>query len=201
MLATITKTKDGYEAKFERKLRHPAARVWKAISDPKEVGSWFVRAEIEQAKGGRYTVHHDHVGMSVEEEVLRFEPPRVLEHTWGKESGRAESTESVLWEVHPEGQGTRLVVTYRFRDLAKSPGSLAGWHVWLDVLEAVMGGESRADHEPPHATVTDGKFTQTAPGKGLWQRNPEMMRKYGERVRNEPIQHSPGSSSTTLRGG
>lgn len=186
MLAAIRKTKDGYEATFERILRHPPEKVWTAVSDGKHIAKWFTRNQLESKKGGRYVVHHEHVGLSSEEEVIRFEPPHVFEHTWGRGEWAGGTMDTVRWEVHRDGAGSRLVLTYRFRSLDNAFGTLAGWHIWLDVLQAVLGGERREGHEPPHGTFAEGKFRQTAPGKGSWQRVGEVMKAYRDQVSELP---------------
>lgn len=183
MLAAIRKTKEGYEATFERILKHPPEKVWRAVAEGDRIASWFTRNDIEPEVGGRYVVHHDHVGISAEEEVLRYEPPHVFEHTWGKGEWAGGAMDTVRWEVRADAEGTRLVLTYRFKDIRNAPGSLAGWHIWLDVLAAVLGGQRREGHEPPQATFRDGAFTQTKPGKGHWQRNADLMGAYGKRVK------------------
>jgi len=186
MLAAIRKTKDGYEATYERILPHPPEKVWRAVSDGEHIASWFTRNDLDPEAGGRYVVHHDHVGLSAEEEVLRYDPPRLFEHTWGKGEWGGPGHDTVCWEVHPHDEGTRLVLTFRFRDLTNAPGSLAGWHIWLDVLETVLSGRPREEHEPPHGTFEDGRFTITAEGKGVWARNPAMMDAYARHL-NEQV--------------
>lgn len=181
-LGTLEKTDDGYEATFERTLDHPPETVWKAITDPDEIETWFVRTELEPRKGGRYVEHHDHVGLSMEGEVTRFEPPHAFEHTWWAEPDQGITEASMLWELTPEGQGTRLVMHFRFQELENQIGSLAGWHVCLDVLEAVLDGEPPEDHAPPQGTFSGGEFTATEPGRGHWTRAEDLEGEYARHV-------------------
>ncbi|MGQ0534867.1 MAG: SRPBCC domain-containing protein [Methanobacteriota archaeon] len=186
MRAQIRRTSDGgrgYEAVFERHLSHPPPRVWVAVGESGGIATWFTRNELHARPGGRYRVHHDHVGISVDEEVLRHEPPRTFEHTWGKRPDEAGIPDRVRWEVHPDADGSRLVVTYRFRDLDNAAASLAGWDIWLDILEAVLSGEPRAAHGPPRGTFEDGTFREIRPGEGHWRRHAEALKVYEEQIR------------------
>lgn len=181
-LGTIEKTDDGYEATFERLLDHPPEKVWRAITDPEEIEKWFTRTELEPQEGGRYVEHHDHVGMSMEGEVTRFEPPHAFEHTWWADPEQGIPQASILWAIEPRETGSRLVVTYRFQTLEGAEGSMAGWHICLAVLEAVLDGEPPEDHTPPQGTFADGEFTLTEPGRGHWTRREALEGTYADRL-------------------
>ncbi len=183
MYGSIRKTSKGYEATYERMLKHPPEKVWKAITDPAHIGEWFVRTELEPRVGGRIVEHHDHVGLSMSGRVTRFDPPRAFAHTWEAEDSANEPEASILWEIHPDGNGSRLVMTYWLRSLDGAEGELAGWHICLDVLSAVLDGAHRSEHGPPRGTFTGGQLHVEAPGTGLWAGREELDRHYGNLVK------------------
>lgn len=168
MYGSIRKTTDGYEATYERLLRHPPEKVWQALTDPAHIKQWFVRTEIDPRVGGRIVEHHDHVGLSMAGEITRFDPPKTFEHTWWGEGPKDQPDSRVLWEIHREGEGSRLVMTYWLRSLEGVTGQMAGWHICLDVLEAVLDGTDPDLHGPPKGTFADGELHVETPGTGLW---------------------------------
>lgn len=182
----IRKTDDGYEATYERILKHPPEKVWRSITEPARIKDWYVRTELEPRVGGHYVEHHDHVGMSMEGEVTRFEPPHAFEHTWWGDKPEGERDAAILWEIHPHEEGSRLVMTYRFPSLEGAHGAMAGWHICIDVLCAVLDGESPDAHQPPQGTFADGEFTSRTPGKGLWTRHEALEAEYADIVSASP---------------
>lgn len=126
---------DGRAAlRFERRLRHPVERVWRAISDPVESGQWFVVA-----------MPFDGVGpfeaMGQPGEVLRLTPPTAVEWEWGGERFSV--------ELAPDdgGAGTRLVFVHVFRDHDRRADFASGWHAHLvDRLDAHLAGQPVPEH-------------------------------------------------------
>lgn len=102
-------------------LRVPPARVWRALADAQEFGSWF-GVELAGAftlggrVGGRVTSPgYEHLTMELE--VERMEPERVLAWRWhpgapdrGQEVSN-EPTTLVVFELEEVPEGTLLTVT------------------------------------------------------------------------------------------
>ena len=153
MLGRLTTTEEGrFALRFERRLAHPPAVVWRAITDVAHLRSWFVeildydRSQLEFTAGARLTyVPKGDLDVPVDQgEVVRFEPPRLLEYTWGDEVLR--------WELSPDGEtGCRLV----FTNIVDEPGTAAavapGWHIGLDKLTALLDGDT--SYDPPWEEV------------------------------------------------
>ena len=86
-------------------------------------------------------------GRTWSEKVLRFDPPRLLETTFqGGKNG------TVTYELKPEGERTRLVVTHSgiesptgFQDFG------SGWNSHLTVLEERLAGRSIRNFWELHA--------------------------------------------------
>jgi uncharacterized protein YndB with AHSA1/START domain len=101
-------------------LRAPVARVWRALTDAREFGTWFrVRLEGAFAVGatvrGRITYPgYEHVTMEVQ--VERMDEPRLFAFRWhpyAVESGvdySAEPTTLVEFRLDEVAGGTRLTV-------------------------------------------------------------------------------------------
>jgi uncharacterized protein YndB with AHSA1/START domain len=120
--------------RYERFLAHPPERVWRAVTEPDELGKWFPAAvELDLAVGGklRFTFREKDVD-SPDGEVTELDPPRVFAFDWGEENLR--------FELRPEPGGTLLVFTNTLDDRSKLAKVGAGWHLCLDVLAVELDG-------------------------------------------------------------
>jgi uncharacterized protein YndB with AHSA1/START domain len=136
---TVHERADGYQLRFERRLRHPVEKVWSALTNPSQLAQWFAPGEIELTLGGKvYLAFTDGDGV-VDGRVTAIEPPRVLEFTWTDEGN---DLGFVRWELSAEESGTRLVLTHTLPETARAAGlpSLAGWHSLLEKLEVLLNG-------------------------------------------------------------
>jgi uncharacterized protein YndB with AHSA1/START domain len=109
--------------KIEKKiaLRAPRSRVWRAIADAKEFGSWFgVELEGSFAPGarvqGRITVPgYEHVTMEIT--IERIEPERLFSYRWHPYAidpaldYSSEPTTLVEFRLEEVSGGTELTVT------------------------------------------------------------------------------------------
>jgi uncharacterized protein YndB with AHSA1/START domain len=140
---TVQRTDDGrYLISFERRLSHPVARVWAALTEPAELIAWWGDAEVELEEGGRFVVrwlNTDEEGNSatMHATIAKLEPQRLLVLD-GDLHGR------LCWELTPDGEGTllsfRSTVDLEPEFLTKVP---AGWHFHLDALARLLdGGET-----------------------------------------------------------
>jgi len=101
-------------------LKVPRKRVWRALTDPAEFGSWFgVRMEGAFAPGARVTGNVTHPGyehVAWDITVERMEPERLLSwrwHPYAVEPGvdySKEPTTLVVFELADVPEGTRLTV-------------------------------------------------------------------------------------------
>jgi uncharacterized protein YndB with AHSA1/START domain len=134
--------------RFERVLRHPPDRVWRALTDAGEHRSWHPTPfTLEPRIGGVVTwlAGGDVPGMPAGE-VLAYDPPHLLAHTWGDDLLR--------WEVRPHDDGALLVLTHTFDDRFKAARDAAGWHLCLAALADLLDGGDRGrddDWEPLNA--------------------------------------------------
>ena len=130
--------------RFERVLGHPIERVWGALIEPPEQAAWHPTPfEIEPVLGGTIKYRPSaNIPAMPDGEVLEYDPPHLLAHTWGEDLLR--------WELHPHQEGCLLVLTHTFDDHLKAARDAAGWHLCLDALRASLrdAGE-QSDHRGP----------------------------------------------------
>jgi uncharacterized protein YndB with AHSA1/START domain len=128
-----------WQLSFTRRLGHPPEKVWRAITEPEHLKAWFPAAvEGERAQGATLRFVFPFEEAPVEEgEMLTYDPPSVLEFSWGAD-------ETLRFELQPEDGGTVLTLLNTFKELGKAARDAAGWHVCLEVLELHMDGK-----EPP----------------------------------------------------
>src|SRR2546423_7369491 len=75
-----------------RRLPHPPEKVWRALTEPEPLKEWFpndIEGERKEGATLRHVFRHDEAP-DMEGEMLVFEPPAVLELTWGEDILRFE---------------------------------------------------------------------------------------------------------------
>jgi uncharacterized protein YndB with AHSA1/START domain len=137
--------------RFERLLLGPIERVWAYLTESDKRGTWLATGKMELRVGGLVELNFRHADLSPQAEsipekyqqyengtsftgrITACDPPRLLSHTWGEETG--EESE-VTFELFPRGEKVLLVLTHRRlgddRDLLLSVAS--GWHTHLGIL-------------------------------------------------------------------
>ncbi|WP_207755449.1 SRPBCC family protein [Nonomuraea cypriaca] len=143
MLGTLHKTEDGrFALRFERRLSHPQAKVWRAITETDQLRVWFVqildydRTQFGLTPGAKLVFYSkaEHGGtLTGHGEITRVDPPHLLEYTW--------DSEILRWELEPDGDAAcRLVFTDIFDDREAAAPLGAGWHAGMDALEELLNG-------------------------------------------------------------
>jgi len=121
---------------FRRSLAHPPAKVWRALTQPREQIEWmpFV-ADREIATVGSFTMRTTDRDPAVESaaEVLAAEPSRLLRYSWGDDV--------LTWELEPEGNGTRLTLRHFTKTPDRIASFAAGWHICIDVMARFLDGQ------------------------------------------------------------
>jgi uncharacterized protein YndB with AHSA1/START domain len=137
---TVHERADGYQLRFERQLLHPVEQVWGALTSPAQLAQWFAPGEIELTLGGRVYLAFTDGDSVIDGQVTAIAPPRLLEFTW---TDRDDDLGFVRWELSADDGGTRLVLTHTLPGEAGEfvLPSLAGWHVMLERLAALLDGQ------------------------------------------------------------
>lgn len=123
--------------RFERDLPDPPSLVWRALTDPQELKSWFpceVRVQRWQVGATLWFAMPGHPEYDTSGTVLELDEPRLLTYTWGEETLRFELAET-------DTGGTRLVLYDRLSP-AIAARNAAGWQLCLERL----AGRATADY-------------------------------------------------------
>jgi len=146
---------DTWELILVRELRHPPAKVWKALTNPDDLREW---APYDSDKNlgtvGTATLSTFGAPHVTETHIKRAEAPRVLEFEWGGGD--------IRWELEPLGRdGTRLTLWANIDRRYVAMGA-AGWHIALDVLDRLLAGQPIGRMAGPELMKFDGWQRLTA---------------------------------------
>jgi uncharacterized protein YndB with AHSA1/START domain len=134
---TLDTSGDTPAVRLERYLPDPPPVVWQALTQRDQLRLWFpcdVIVEGGQWEVGapiRFPFPPEVIDMTLTGTVLAVDEPKLLAYTWGAE-------ETLRFELHPEGDGTRLVLTDQLRPDAAARNA-AGWQDCLDRLAGQPG--------------------------------------------------------------
>jgi uncharacterized protein YndB with AHSA1/START domain len=141
--------------RFDRLLPGPIERVWAFLTEPEKRAQWLAGGPMELRPGGKVELHFHHASLSKHSEpaperfkqfetgatmhgrVTRSEPPRLLSYTWG---GESDAESEVTFELTPQGDKVRLVLTHRRLDRKKMLSVGPGWHTHLGILADRLSG-------------------------------------------------------------
>ena len=131
-LGTLSRQGDRWTLRFTRRLAHPRDRVWRAVTEPEHLAVWYPQQIVGERKAGAPLQFVSAAGDSFDGRMLVFDPPSVLEFTWGADLLRI--------ELEADGTDTLLTLTDTFDDLGKAARDAAGWHECLDRLANHLDG-------------------------------------------------------------
>jgi len=162
-MATAQLSPDNDAVVVEIFIAAPPARVFQAITDPKQTAQWWGQKGIYRLTSGQSDLRVGGKWISegvsdkgepfrVEGEYLKIDPPRLLVHTWNPSYRQLPET-TVRWELEPQevhglqsrgpgkiGTGTRLRIRHSgFAgnvDACKSHGD--GWVRVLGWMQAFV---------------------------------------------------------------
>jgi uncharacterized protein YndB with AHSA1/START domain len=149
--------------RLERVLDAPPETVWRYLTEAELRQQWFMGG-TDATGVGEFELLVDHDKLSTDdvpyppqnecykgavwqEKVTRFDPPRLLETTFqGGKNG------IVTYELVPEGDRTRLVLTHRgITSDTGFQGFGGGWNSHMTVLQERLAGRSVRDFWALHA--------------------------------------------------
>lgn len=138
--ATLSYVNGEPTLRFERRLRHAPAKVWRAVTDPAELKHWFPAAvELELRPGSPMRFTFPSEDPVTDGEVLEVDEPKVFMFRWNQDVLRIELIPS-------DDGGCRLVFTQTVgggrTGLLGAGRTAAGWDTCLDQLAATLDGTS-----------------------------------------------------------
>lgn len=169
------------EITFNRLLPGPIDRVWTYLVDPAKRALWLAGGPMEPLVGGAVTLSFKHADLATPDDpppekyremaagdcsfsghITRWEPPHALAYTWQESGG---SNSEVTFELHPEEEKVRLVLTHRrLSDQLDEMGSVAGgWHTHLAILIAQLAGEPGPSFWSTHTKLEEHYRRALAP--------------------------------------
>jgi uncharacterized protein YndB with AHSA1/START domain len=125
---------------IERKLSHPASKVWRALTQGALMEEWLMKNDFQPVVGHRFTFQAEpnpHWNGIVECQVLTVEPNQRLSYSWG--SLGLEST--VTFTLTPVEDGVLLRMEqsgFRPDQEQAYQGAKYGWKRFIDGLERVV---------------------------------------------------------------
>ena len=155
--AQVRKDGEKWTLILVRELRHPPAKLWRALTDPAHLREW-APFDVDGSLGTVGTVNLTWVGTPQisETRVTRADAPKVLEYN------------DIRWELEAFGSGTRLTLWHNIDRRFISWGA-AGWHICFDVLERLLAAE-------PIGRIVGAEAMKF----GGWQRlNAEYAKQFG----------------------
>jgi uncharacterized protein YndB with AHSA1/START domain len=149
-MATVAITPDQDAVRCEMFIAAPPARVFQAITDPRQMLQWWgqkemyrtTKCETDVRVNGKWIstgVNATGETFQVSGEYLEVDPPRLLVYTWiATWTGSLKTT--VRWELEPHNQGTIVKLQHHGfasqADAAKSHGE--GWQRVLSWIQAFL---------------------------------------------------------------
>jgi len=146
--AEVQKEGERWTLVLVRELRHPPAKVWKALTDPAELHEWApFDADRSLGTVGAATLSTVGAPHVTETTVRRADAPNVLEYNWGDVD--------IRWNLEALGPGTRLTLWTNIDRRYISMGA-AGWHICIDVLDHLLADQPIGRIAGPDAMKFDG---------------------------------------------
>lgn len=127
----------------ERELPFPAAKLWRALTQPHLMEEWLMKNDFRPVVGHGFKLSGDWGGV-LDCEVLTVEPEKTLSYTWDfAHDDPAYALKSVVtFTLTPTAAGTHLRVEqagFRPDQRQAFGGAQAGWAQFLGKLEQVLG--------------------------------------------------------------
>jgi uncharacterized protein YndB with AHSA1/START domain len=129
-----------FTLKFERKSKHSAERVWKAITDSDELTKWMrYPIKVDLKRGGTFFADFA-PDDPIDGVITTLDPGKVFAYSWGRSV--------VEWTVEPDGDGSKYTFIHQgLERFEGDEGMYAGWHAFLDALDLHMEGKHMSKEE------------------------------------------------------
>jgi uncharacterized protein YndB with AHSA1/START domain len=126
---------DTWTLVFVRDVRHPVTAVWRALTEPEQLGQWApftADRDLSSVGAATLTMIDGEAREEMAVTVTVAQAPNRLEYTWG--------TDVLFWRLEPIDGGTRLTLRHTVQGEEWLSQVAAGWHICLDVAELLLAG-------------------------------------------------------------
>lgn len=142
--------------RFQRRLPASPETLWAWLTESGKRSHWLAGGELPSREGEPFVLHFDHNsltpdsgpvperfremtrGAATSHFLLQFNPPRLLQFSWGE--GDGESPSEVTFELAPDGDGTLLTITHILLGPQVIANVAGGWHAHLAILADRLAG-------------------------------------------------------------
>ena len=162
-----------HTVEFKRLIPGPIALAWDYLTKPELLKTWFADVTIEPRLGGAVDVNFNKdtcggCSAGVRGVVREFRPPYVIAFSWiqrrAQPDGAIKDSEEgeVRFELAERGDKVLLTLLHSRLPTAELIGHSAGWHAYLENLEARISGRGRIDFMAVARRVRPGYEGQLA---------------------------------------
>jgi uncharacterized protein YndB with AHSA1/START domain len=131
---------------YEIYIRTTAENLWQALTDPDFTHQYFHETRVisDWKPGSSIVYRQDNGNDAIEGELIAFEPPRRLVHTFHfahDAEARHDAPTRVTWEITPMGEVCRLTLTHEdFEGETATYRSVSdgGWAPIIDSLKTLL---------------------------------------------------------------
>ena len=140
MIAKIKSENNVLTALYERTINHSVDDVWAYLTENNKLQQWFSELEIQELKTDGEILFDLGDGNFERMQITEFVPKEIFAFTWDKNT--------VRFELEARESSCLLVFKEYLHEVTEhTPKDLAGWHVCLDVIEALLDGKSIEERE------------------------------------------------------
>ena len=165
--------RDLHTVEFKRLVPGPIALAWEFLTKREKLKTWFADVSLEPRLGGAVDVHFDPdtcggCSAGVRGVVREFRPPHVLAFSWiqlkAQPDGSMQERDEgeVRFELAERGDKVLLTLLHSRLSTDELIGHSAGWHAYLQNLEALMSERGRIDFMDVARRVRPGYEEQLA---------------------------------------
>lgn len=131
MIAEIKRFEDGYLAYYERQLNHNVEAVWAMLTENEQLTKWFNELRVSELREGGFMNFSMPGVIEQDLEISELILLSVLEFDW--------FGDVIRFEVHSSEGGCILILKEKLNAITEqTKKDLAGWHVCLDVIQALL---------------------------------------------------------------
>ena len=165
--------RDLHTVEFKRLIPGPLELAWEFLTKREKLKTWFADVTLEPRLGGAVDVHFDPdtcggCSAGVRGVVREFRPPHVLAFSWiqlkAQPDGSMQERDEgeVRFELAARGDKVLLTLLHSRLSTDELIGHSAGWHAYLQNLEALMSERGRIDFMATARRVRPGYEDQLA---------------------------------------